>query len=124
MTILDTKEGREALIWALAHAIEIDAGKTFAVLSGLRQGKHIKQTAYDAVSDPAKLAELIASETRRCGVHAWAVKHEYRPICWGVRGSEYGGFWDMPQARAILATLLQLPDAARAQAERVLRGEV
>jgi hypothetical protein len=105
---------RETLIWALGG--EFDPLPSCGCESTLCQ-------AQVATYDPAKLAELIAAELQRCDVHAWVVKHEYRPICWGVRGDEYGGFWEMPQARAILVALLPLPDGAREQAERAIRGE-
>jgi hypothetical protein len=92
------------------------------------------RAAHHACHDPTKLTEMIASEARRCGVDAG-------PCC--DHGGNHWQFWargegiivdgpeahltmqarSMPQARIILSALLQLPNGAREQAERVLRGE-
>lgn len=121
MSLLETKEGREALI----RGCDIIDGRVASACLALTSGVGCVQCdALADLHDPAKLAEMIAEEGRRLAVHMWAVKHEYLPICWGVRGDEYGGFWRMPQARAILAALLQIHDGAREQAERILRGEM
>jgi hypothetical protein len=134
MSPLDTKEGRGWLRLTIARiqcsVDDVGTQETERLIRLTHESfSHMgymcdeERLAFDWITDPAKLAELLASDGQRLGVHMWAVKHEYRPICWGVRGDEYGGFWEMPQARTILAALLQLPDGARAAAERVIRGE-
>ena len=135
MKILETKDGREALLWA----IRISQMGEVTLASGHRSGKTLKREAMALVHDPAKLAELIASEARRCGLRAMVADGN-------IQGAEDWAFyvvqllgpddhvrlirdhytlkgWDAPMARAILAALLQLPDGAKEAAEKVLRGE-
>jgi hypothetical protein len=126
VSLLDTKEGREALIWACAYANDVPKliSATIEVLDD-RAGDKRKRAALIAAIDPAKLAELTAAETRRHGIETGA---------YGVTDALGEGvvlLCDkrtlrllMPQARAILLALLQLPDGAREDAERILRGEV
>jgi hypothetical protein len=99
MSLLDTKEGREALRWWFRI-------EPFA----LPRSHELRRLAQQHVHDPTKLAELIASEQQRTGV----------TFCHSPESVKFLG---MANARAVLATLLQLPDGAREQAERAIRGE-
>ena len=97
---------------------------------------------YNDLIDPAKLAEMLATEGRRLGFNVCSDKthDDVRPyvdmfaidgrvsiaasIMWqecffGDIAKEH----ELPQARAILLQWLQLPDGAREEAEKALRGE-
>ncbi len=89
-------------------------------------------SARNAVLDPATLAELIAARLRAFDIGAGCHFASNDIILWEPRAvnghgrllsKEPSTRLTMPQARAILLALLQLPNAAREQAERVIRGE-
>lgn len=155
MTLLDTKEGREDLIWALTQAatypafvaglLEPSPGLPVYTQRTLREcfAMHRKQALRD-IHDPAKLAKLMVSEGRRLGWIAYGDGTHEPPApvfpciditsydahirvqvwrnCSDMLNDESGDL-SMPRARRILAQWLALPDGAREQAERVLRGE-
>lgn len=96
---------------------------------------------YNDLLDPAKLAEMLATEARRCG---YVIGHDPlygdAPDFEAVEEIMAGDGWmvwfrhcperpqlrrvcGLSQARAILLQCLQLPDGAREEAERILRGE-
>lgn len=125
---------RDVLIWALRHA---EATGDHHV-SGDPMPYAI---ACGEVLDPAKLAEMLAARGRELGF-ARPDEQDTPPdnqISIGIHG---GMIWfgigndrrkpffmpkaalsfTMPQARALLLQWLQLPDGAREEAERVLRG--
>lgn len=93
---------------------------------------------YNDLIDPAKLAEMLAHEGRRLGLSIAIYDNHLRFRMSGARVVYAlliiaGGFsimdrdkrgWDFdtPQARHILLQWLQLPDGAREEAERALRG--
>jgi hypothetical protein len=139
VTLLDTKEGREALSEALAMAARSPWCIGEMSDPPLDWQKDPHYVAMMAISDPAKLAEMIASESRRCGLRAMVADGN-------TQGAEDWAFyvvqscgpdgtvrlirdhhtlkgWDAGMARTILAALLPLPDGAHEQAERVIRGE-
>lgn len=92
------------------------------------------RAAFNDCNDPAKLVEMIIDDGGRLDVEIgpfvghggpeWMVWVDGDAIIidgctkdtWRMRRT-------MPQARAILAALLQIPDGAREAAEKVLRGE-
>lgn len=139
MSVLDTKEGREDVLEILLEAEQCDA-------YGVVMDPDIRGTKapiVHAIIDPAKLAEFMASEGRRLG---WPTLDEMPDECARIACMSivpFGdaavsiAFWyegavadptwiqnvDLPKARRIFAKWLQLPDGAREQAERVLRGE-
>ncbi len=144
MSLLDTTEGRDELVRLLRHRPEIyESCVRFSRSNHPKYAHHARylEAIYET-SDPAKLAELIASEARRCGIESVVVPQMagmvrienntlviYPSADNGGTMNVYppyaihGRILAMPQARAILLALLQLPDGAREQAERVIRGE-
>jgi hypothetical protein len=143
MSLLDTKEGREALTSACRMRADwkddrdcpiVAATGADAILSAVAR----MHAAYANVDDPAKLAELIAAEARRCGLDAaglWICDESTARVnvYWARDCCEQISIYidklkawsgDMTQARALVPPLLQLPNGAREDAERVLRGEV
>ncbi len=145
MSLLDTKEGRAALIWVLQlNCAEDDSVLGVPPYPMRNQPRHVQRADAD-ITDPAKLAELIADEARRRGVKCNHARTGSFPgeradafIWWTPQDAEGPAYltvslwddvspvryWQMPQARAILLALLQLPDGApREDVERVLRGE-
>jgi hypothetical protein len=94
---------------------------------------------YNDLIDHAKLAEMLAEEGRRLGLSLaiyddyWRFRMSGAPVVYALL-IIVGGFsimdrdkrgWDfnMPQARALLLQWFQLPDGAREEAQRALRGE-
>ena len=127
---------RDVLIWALEHA---DATGDHHV-SGDPMPYAI---ACGEVLDPAKLAEMMAARGRELGFNIInRLPHdESLPFadiyavceCVSIATSilwqecifgDVAKKLTMPQARAILLQWLQLPDGAREEAEKVLRGKV
>jgi hypothetical protein len=112
---------RNALIWACGFTDGPEVNHCRKWASG-------EYAACEAVGAPAKLAELIASEARRCGTESFAVepygRKEYQNESVQVTDLERDGarIFPMPQARTILLALLQLPDGDREGAEKTLRG--
>lgn len=127
MTLPDTIGGHSRRQWiSTMHDIEnvpdmiAIAEDAYARANGdVRIAPHSARVV--ALHDPAKLAELLASEARRLGVSG-NVEHNYGyafPIKWYKSEHLFVPF-TMVQARAILLQWLDLPDGAREQAERVL----
>lgn len=125
-----TIEGHErnVLIWALQFVDSPAVGHCRKWTPG-------EYAACEAVQTPTKLAELIVSEGRRLGFcvpeshdqtfwHQLVIEPRRRANKIEVDTPEDGPHlcFTLPEARAILATLLPLPDGAREQAEKVLRG--
>jgi hypothetical protein len=135
--LLETKEGRDQLVWACRFADNPEVHHTRRWTSG-------EYDACEAVADPNKLAELIASEMHRCGVlsslrtndigAALAVV-EFIPLPnrWCPSAEPAIGVYlraikedfdlTMPQARTVLATLIALPERADVEAMLAIRGK-
>lgn len=134
---------RDVLIWALSlHTVGVDTGIAADVD---RRPNGISQRYYasEAIHDPAKLAEMLAACGRELGF-ARPDEQDTPPdnqisigihggmIWFGIGNDKRKPFFmpktalsfTMPQARDILLQWLQLPDGARGEAERVLRGKV
>lgn len=98
-----------------------------------------KRNALSAIHDPAKLAEMLAERGRELGLSIAIYDNHRRfrmsgaPVVYALLVAvdgvsiqdrdKRGWDLDMPQARAILLQWLQLPDGAREEALKVLRGE-
>jgi hypothetical protein len=141
MSLLDTKEGREAVRWALDHLARFGTPRH----STEQPPTQVHDDAFVAILDPSKLAEMIAVEARRCGLDVGgsppADRQPYNVfhgvdlvgcVDWSRSNkSTYSSafasgaatMWSMPQARTILAALIALPDGAKDEAEKILRGE-
>jgi hypothetical protein len=79
------------------------------------------------IYDPVKLAEMLAEEGRRWGVAVETLRHiSLAEGGHGLRFRVYARLVrkTMPQTRALLLKWLQLPNGAREEAERTLRGEL
>ena len=112
---------RETLQWALAYAK--DERRLDAYLCGPDADKPAEYAACRAVTDPGKLAASMAREGRRFGIESLVCrKHDDNTIEAGWWGHA-GYLLPLPRARSILAAWLDLPDGAREDAERILRGE-
>lgn len=82
---------------------------------------------YDAardVCDPVKLGEMMASEGRRLGIDSLLCTVNDSDTLAFAWWGHAGYLRATPMARAILAAWLQLPNGAREQAEKVLRGDL
>ena len=128
---------RDVLIWALTDAKRRSAGSV-ATLKGLRQKNNYQQAIVD-VNDPAKLAEMLAARGREIGLAFWHGPNEPREpsptdyVLYVIDGvirlysplspKTWQRHYTITQARTILLQWLQLPDGAREEAERALRGE-
>lgn len=115
----------------LEWALRMTMAPTVVVSSGLRSGKTAKGKAMDAIHDPAKLAELMAEELRRRAVGVWLGPNEERApehgdvvmYAFGKSVRAYSPLgpgswerqWTLPQARAALLRLMQLPEGTAAQ---------
>jgi hypothetical protein len=139
--LLETKEGRDQLVWAcrFADSPEVHHCRRWA------PGEY---DACEVVADPSKLAAMLASEGQRLGFVPTPpfVENQPGPECphGGIRVAAIvpGGRFDpridvewrtpdresivafMPRARTILAAWLLLQDGARDDAVRVLRAEL
>ena len=137
---------RETLRVALARAANADQDPSKAA-SALAWVMVAERTGYagpdllafNDVHDPAKLAEMLAHEGRRLGLSIAICDNHLRLRMSGARvvyalliiaggvsimdRDKRGWDFDVPQARHILLQWLQLPDGARKEAERGLRGE-
>jgi hypothetical protein len=132
MTILNTTDGRDALIWA-CHLWNTSPNFALNLLDIKEDEKgpnwsDVKTDALVATNDPAKLAELIAIKLRQSPLVAIRVC-KWKDVVM-VRSRYMIGYRresrvrTMPQSRAILLALLQRPDGApREDVEMVLRGE-
>lgn len=123
--------GRDVLIWVLSVHV-----RERCLMAPCELSETEAQSASDAVHDPAKLAEMLAERGRELGLScdtdfpATSCIEEEPTLVWqaceaGIvlsRGDNIRKF-TMPQARAILLQWLQLPDGAREEAEKALRGE-
>lgn len=139
MTLLDTNDGRAALRCALSEALSNVDREPNPRRWPIGSFDHV--VVYDAITDPAKLVELMANEVRRLGVHEpgdagsrWFV-FAHGPGVIEIRGFSWIAppgvpllgatrrFWcwslpsirhvTVPQACAILAGLLQIPSPCR-----------
>jgi hypothetical protein len=95
---------------------------------------------YNNLIDPAKLAEMLAERGRELGLSVAIYDNHRRFRMSGalvvyallivangfsiMDRDKRGWDFDMSKARAILMQWLQLPNGARGEAERVLRGEL
>lgn len=134
---------RDVLIWALSWARDVWANddtslRELATMSWSAKNP-TRYAVVNAIIDPAKLAEMLAHEGRRLGLSIAIYDNHLRFRMSGARVVYAlliiaGGFsimdrdkrgwdFDVPQARHILLQWLQLPDGARKEAERGLRGE-
>lgn len=132
---------RDALIWALGEW----AGDSVYTRTGPEPLSGIltddESAAIQALTDPAKLAELLAHEGRRLGVEVHLVRgydsapSPEPPKYWAIFATDsfvwidyrYGSGYDttqytMPRARSILAAWLGLEDGDSEGAEQALRG--
>lgn len=130
--------GRDVLIWVLSVHV-----RERCLMAPCELSETEAQSASDAVHDPAKLAEMLAERGRELGwntysddvydmpvfpcidftvdegvitIDVWRSMHDLES---GKNEQRLG----MPQARAVLLQWLQLPDGAREEAEKALRGE-
>jgi hypothetical protein len=94
--------------------------------------------AWFAIHDPAKLAEMLAARGRELGLGFWHGPNEPREpsptdyVLYAIDGvirlysplspKTWQRQYELFQARAILLQWLQLPDGAREEAEKALRG--
>jgi hypothetical protein len=141
MSLLDTKEGREALLVQLRCLVakpEEFLHASAESWDALDRGDAEAQAktactfkvAFDALTDPAKLAELAAFECKRHGLRV--ERHDTLDVF----GRVWPRIWvddgkglplmiccDMPTMRGKLSKSLSLPDGSREDVERVLRGE-
>ena len=133
---------RGALIWALQLVCaEDDSAHNVPPYPMRSQPKFVRRVD-DAIHDPAKLAEMLAARGRELGFFVGIAVDMYcRGPIFGARSTSADSIkvwvrpvaddpsrpfdreFTMPQARAILLQWLQLPDGAREEAERALRGE-
>ena len=125
---------RDVLIGALQHQAKTGRPLKTTKLCGCGTC-----TTHRAVDDPAKLAEMLAARGRELGLAFWHGPNEPREpsptdyVLYVIDGvirlysplspKAWQRQYTMAQARAILLQWLQLPDGAREEAERVLRGE-
>jgi hypothetical protein len=141
---------RHSLVLTLARLIEEPTRPWLAIaLETLSRPGATRDNCPDSarvsdLHDPAKLAEILAELFREHGVKTRCVPLEESTQnltpgapkgCQWIRRTEARIeirfvylYWDprmltMPQARAILYALLQLPDGAKEAVEKVLRGE-
>ena len=138
---------RDVLIWALtstgrwpefvAGLLEPSPGLPVYTQRVLREFLAPKrEPTLRAIHDPAKLAEMLAERGRELGLPcdtdfpATSCIEEDPTLVWRARDVGVVLVRDdsirefaMPQARAILLQWLQLPDCAREEAEKALRGE-
>lgn len=129
--------GRDVLIWVLSVHV-----RERCLMAPCELSETEAQSASDAVHDPAKLAEMLAARGRELGFFVGIAVDMYcRGPIFGARSTSADSIkvwvrpvaddpsrpfdreFTMPQARAILLQWLQLPDGAREEAERALRGE-
>lgn len=136
---------RDALIWALTEFERRNESERFvfrmmAAFTPLFLEMPAAGPCVTAIMNPAKLAEMMAEEGRRCGL---SIQSHYDDADYdGESAKDYVLFagvssaimahrfnWEEPQrldhakVRRILLQWLQLPDDAHNEAERVLRGE-
>ena len=137
---------RDVLIWALTDPDPLNSAerekRVIVPIGGPIDFSQCvatpKQRAAVCVHDPAKLAEMLAARGRELGLAFWHGPNEprepsptdhvlyvidgvirlYSPLSPKAWQRQYA----LPQARAILLQWLQLPDGAREEAERALRG--
>ena len=110
-----------SLQWALRAQSLIDRGLP-AALSGMSEQQ---ATALYDVSDPVKLAELLAMALRARGVDVVSADHHWTgSIVIVLRGDERIVL-SMPQARTVLAAIMALPadESSREACERIIRGD-
>jgi hypothetical protein len=110
---------RETLLWALR------AGE-WPAFNWADRGLQAKWDAHEAVTDPAKLAELLAEALRERGIVAASLSRDGRCIIAFVdtQGNTRRREPDLPQARALLLRILTLPDGATAEdATRAISGD-
>ena len=137
---------RETLRVALARAANADQDPSKAA-SALAWVMVAERTGYagpdllafNDVHDPAKLAEMLAERGRQLGLGFWHGPNEPREplptdyVLYVIDGvirlysplslKAWQRQHTMAQARALLLKWLQLPDGAREEAEKVVRGE-
>jgi len=143
MKILETKEGRETLIWACSYINDIwgdDASYIQRLLDmDWRLESPIRFDALVALIDPAKLAEMIAWRGRQLGLEFWHGPNESREpsptdyVLYVLDGcirlysplspKTWRRQYTVIQARHIFFEWLQLPNGDKDAAEKVLRGE-
>ena len=131
---------RDALIWALrlAYAMPRSAQASYRPPNPMPD-ELARIQAVDDIHDPAKLAEMLAARGRELGLSIAIYDNHRRfrmsgaPVVYALLivasgfsimdRDKRGWDFDMLQARAILLQWLQLPDCAREEAEKALRGE-
>jgi hypothetical protein len=132
------KEGRILLLSALKWAAQEWVAENMIVDMARLSDPPIKH-AFEAILAPARLAEMIVSEARRGVVlrflHVGATAEQTKwlsdnaltePHVFLFHGRGKGNDdlrFTMPQARTVLAALIALPDGAKDEAEKILRGE-
>lgn len=119
---------REAVLWALVNYETAVVHRPAHGIDGAPRKVRERIEAHDAVSDPAKLAELMAEELRRRDVdviaepveqppnnhlqgnrHAFIIWHWHNDLL--IQPHTGNGFrLTMPQARATQLRLMQLPE--------------
>jgi hypothetical protein len=134
----DDGRGRRILPWILEQANANDDMAAFRATSM----STLHAQLWEAVSDPKRLAMLMASEAIRCGLKmsnqheqeywdqttidacctlpGYAADSTYVEI--RLEGEDEWNAYELKGARRILAVMVQIPDGAREQAKHVLRG--
>lgn len=120
---------QDVLIWAIEYARDMwrDDATVLHNLQSVewRPKNPSRFDAMSAIIDPAKLAEMLAVRGRELGLNINVEAHENGVMIRIEDGLPLPPlrFRTMASARAILLQWLQLPDGAREQAEKALRGE-
>jgi hypothetical protein len=140
------KEGRDVVLHALWYVANMGEDMAREALAVWPEGREpLRKEALEAVFDPSKLAEMIAAEAQRCGFadddalghtsNEWRATAKITRLCAPdeimiVLGrpnasfpEERPNYTKLPQARTVLAALIALPDGAKDEAEKILRGE-
>ena len=111
------------LPWIIERANSGDEFAAYEVTS--RSLKHA--AIWDAVTDPAKLAELMALALRARGFGGAIYVHEQElHVCWSMTANCTTTQWlTVPQARARLLRIMHTPadPTSRDECERILRGD-